>query len=104
MICKECGKDALGYTAFGITSPVEHGCPAELVRIRRDEKQRLLEIERVVLALNTYGHFERDHGEAPADPSDIEALKTLLRVTLGSTDTQDLLDAANALQTGSAGT
>ena len=28
MICPDCGKDVAGYTAFNITTPVEHECPS----------------------------------------------------------------------------
>lgn len=44
------------YTALGITTPVEHNCPAELVRIRRDEKAALLAIAQAAAG---YVDFDR---------------------------------------------
>lgn len=47
MICESCGKDVMSYTAMGISGPVPHNCPADLVPVRRDE---LAALRRVAVA------------------------------------------------------
>lgn len=60
--------------------------------VRADEVALLARAVTTVVELSAYGHFERCHGEEPDDPAAIEALKTRVRVHLGSTDIEDRLE------------
>lgn len=62
------------------------GVPEELAALRA--------FKATVTELSAYGHFERGHGEEPDEPEAIEHLKTRVRVLLGSTDYDDVLEDA----------
>lgn len=74
-----------------------------VVDLLEDEVAKLREFKMTIVELSAYGHFERCHGEEPDDPRAIEALKTKVRVLLGSTDVEDHLEVA-AMVTGSGAT
>lgn len=60
MICEGCGKDEMSYTALGITTPLPHNCPADLVPCRRDELAALRNLMAVVREWRYTPSFDRD--------------------------------------------